>query len=251
MREHLNTAQAERLRTGRQSGRMHQQDIDMNIGSLPTEELRTTGNRFAPFDASGKPSWKERDANPSLEPTMIGDYRWETNTYTPSGFSKTVTQQSRQGSLDDGSATTGPNSHRSGSSGVNALSPSQSESSGDKDQSPGDLNFYTNNAGGNMGYDDNQPAGFVSFKDYPPANAQVPGSGQNFSLTGQSPMTQQQFDELTRQFMPPTPGGAMDGWSSGISGLTPAPSGEDWTQMLNNMDTFDDQSNGWPNNQQL
>lgn len=210
----------------------------MDIGTLPNEELRTNTNRFSHSDTGSTPAWRKRNPDPTKEPAMIGDYSWDTNTQTPT----VMVGAGRQDSLDGSVATPGPHSQRSGSTGV--FSPPQSEASGDRDQSMnGDLNAFTSNEGGSFGYDDNQPAGFVSFKDYPPANMQSPGSGQNFSLTGQSPMTQQQFDELTKQFLPPTPGGGLDLWSSGIStGLMPGANGEDWTQMLSGID----ENNTWP-----
>lgn len=206
-------------------------DVRMDVGVSPENELRTSGNRFSPFASqNGVKPWKSA-IHPDEQPALIGDYGW-----------RDTDQQrntSRQTSIDGSVSTIGMQSGNSGSSGQPAFSPS--ESSGDDNNGTGiDFNAFTDNRGASSGYDDNQPAGFVSFKDYPPAMNQMPGTGQNFALTGQSPMTQQQFDELTRQFMPPTPGGSLEGWSSGISsGLTPSGSAEDWTSLLNNIESWE------------
>lgn len=213
----------------------------MDIGVSPENELRTAGNRFSPFaNQNGAKPWKTAN-NTGEQPAIIGDYGWRDEQMN--------TNASRQTSVDGSISTIGMQSGRSGSTGQPAFSPS--ESSGDDNNGPAiDFNAFTNNQGTPSSYDDNQPAGFISFKDYPPAMNQMPGSGQNFALTGQSPMTQQQFDELTRQFMPPTPGGGLEGWSSGISsGLTPQTGGDDWTSMLNNIESWEPaeevQNDGW------
>lgn len=219
----------------------------MDMGASPENELRTSGNRFSPFaNQNGAKPWKTV-SKPDEQPAMIGDYGWREQ-YTDASAS-------RQPSIDGSISTIGMQSAQSGSSGSGQPAFSPSESSGDDNTGPAiDYNAFTSNQGAPSGYDDNQPAGFINFKDYPPAMNQMPGTGQNFALTGQSPMTQQQFDDLTRQFMPLTPGGGLEGWSSGISsGLTPQAGSEDWTSLLNNIENWEPadgmQNEGWSTTQ--
>lgn len=226
--------------TGRTASGFPNQKLREDVSMDPSDtsinpELRTAGNRFSPSVSLNTKPWRER-SDASGEPAMIGDYPWQDKTM----------QTTRHSSVDGSVSTQGMTSQRSNSSANNAFSPGQSDSSGDAQQrTTGDLSSYTNNQGAPTGFDDNQPAGFISFKDYGAAYRNepntAPGLSQNFSLTGQTPMTQQQFDDLSRNFMPPTPGGDPDSWATGImAGLSPgAGGGEDWTQMFNNLEGFD------------
>lgn len=253
-------------------------------GNSPaTEELRISGQRFSPFSTAedeAYKTWRQQAQGRATTngPGRITDYNWRQNEQDANG------NNNWQPSVN-GPSTVGAQS-RSGSTSHNVFTPPQSESSGelsnqtshsDSNQSQGNGDFSqwttqdtsylsrtdTSDAMNlsSLDFDDNQPAGFVQFKDYPPAannqdgtngkQAATPGNSANFSITGQTPMTQQQFDELTKNFMPPTPGGELDAWTNGASlsyqgtGLTPRLSGNtslpsgiggtDWldTDMIN------------------
>lgn len=271
--------------------------------SPATDELRVSGQRFSPFanseDAAFKNLHQQRQSRASANgPGRITDYNWAPNEQGATA------NTNRQPSMDGSNSTIGMQS-RSGSTSHDVFTPPQSESSGElsnqtshtnSNQSQGNADFtqwtshdtsYTSRTDtsdamnlSSLDFDDNQPAGFVEFKDYPTAandqsningnQAATPGNSANFSITGQTPMTQQQFDELTKNFMPPTPGGELDAWTNGASfgyestGLTPkvgntqlptGMGGSDWldTDMINfgNFESFEGQTmddQGWNRN---